>query len=199
MGEGDLNAVAENPFERERKAWPERKKREEKTAHSAILAFEPESGEGWGPPEESVLTPVERDLRPALGNVLRAYDPSVDVVFVIGLAIELAGAALLAAGQIRLVDRTIATRGMVSPRPAEPRREAQRESARFTTGFALLAVGVVVQLFGYAIDGGWWLLGLAVGVVVLAAIVGRVIADEPVTSWLHGKAVAYWSSESPRD
>jgi hypothetical protein len=118
----------------------------------------------------------------------------MDVVFVIGLAIEVAGAALLAAGQIKLVDRVIATRGLSPDRALAPRREVQQEAARFTVGFALLAVGVVVQVFGYAIDGGWWLLGLAVGVTALAAAVGRVIADDPVTSWLHKQAVDYWQA-----
>jgi hypothetical protein len=127
----------------------------------------------------------------------RLYDGSIDAVFVIGLAIEVAGAALLAAGQIRLVDRTLET-GSEDVGPSDaPRREAQRASARFTVGFALLALGVIVQLFGYAIDGGWWLLGLAAGVIVLAALVGRAVADRRVTSWLHKKAVAYWSSEEP--
>jgi hypothetical protein len=119
----------------------------------------------------------------------------MDVVFVVGLAIEVAGAALLAAGQIRLVDLAIATRGMDIARSGEPRREAQRQAARFTVGFALLATGVIVQLFGYAVDGGWWLLGLAIGVILLAAVVGRVIADAPVTSWLHRQAVEYWETE----
>jgi hypothetical protein len=119
----------------------------------------------------------------------------MDVVFVVGLAIEVAGAGLLAAGQIRLVDGTIS--GSDSSRSAEPRREAQQASARFTVGFALLATGVIVQLFGYASDGGWWLLGLAVGVVLLAAFVGRTLADDPVTSWLHKQAVDYWNTERP--
>ena len=119
----------------------------------------------------------------------------MDAVFVIGLAIEVAGAALLAAGQIKLVDRVTATRGMSVPQLAEPRREAQQESARFTVGFALLAVGVVVQLVGYAIDGGWWLLVLAVAVIALAAFVGRFIADAPVTSWLHKQAIGYWNEQ----
>ena len=119
----------------------------------------------------------------------------MDVVFVIGLAIEVAGAGLLAAGQIRLVDGTLS--GTDSSRMAEPRREAQQASARFTVGFTLLATGVIVQVFGYAVDGGWWLLGLAVGVVLLAALVGRAIADDPVTSWLHKQAVDYWNQERP--
>jgi hypothetical protein len=119
----------------------------------------------------------------------------MDAVFVVGLAIEVAGAALLAAGQIKLVDRTTVTRGRNVPQSAEPRREAQQESARFTVGFALLALGVVVQLVGYAIDGGWWLLGLAVGVIALAGLVGRFIADAPVTSWLHKQAIDYWNEE----
>lgn len=119
----------------------------------------------------------------------------MDVVFVVGLAIEVAGAALLAAGQIRLVDRTILTPRTSVLRSGEPRREAQQESARFTVGAALLATGVIVQLVGYAVDGGWWLLALAVGVVVLAALVGRAIADAPMTTWLHKQAVEYWESE----
>jgi hypothetical protein len=119
----------------------------------------------------------------------------MDAVFVIGLAIEVAGAALLAAGQIRLVDRTILTPRTNALPSGEPRREAQQEAARFTVGAALLATGVIVQLIGYAIDGGWWLLGLAVGVIVLAALLGRAIADAPMTSWLHKQAVEYWESE----
>jgi hypothetical protein len=114
----------------------------------------------------------------------------MDVVFVVGLAIEVAGAALLAAGQIRLVDLTLTPRPNVTEL-GEPRREAQQHSARFTVGAALLAAWVIVQLFGYAADGGWWLLGVAVGVILLAAFVGRAIADEPMTSWLHKQAVEY--------
>jgi hypothetical protein len=119
----------------------------------------------------------------------------MDVVFVVGLAIEVAGAGLLAAGQIRLVDGTISQPD--PSRSAEPRREAQQAAARFTVGFALLASGVIVQLFGYASDGGWWLLGLAVGVILLAAVIGRAIADDRVTSWLHKQAVEYWNQEGP--
>jgi hypothetical protein len=118
----------------------------------------------------------------------------VDVVFVVGLSIEVAGAVLLAAGQIRLVDLTLTPHRNL-PESGEPSREAQQESARFTVGVALLATGVIVQLFGYAVDGGWWLLGLALGVILLAALVGRALADEPMTSWLHKQAVDYWESE----
>lgn len=118
----------------------------------------------------------------------------MDIVFVAGLSIEVAGAALLAAGQIRLVDLTLTPRRNVRE-SGEPSREAQQESARFTVGVALLGTGVIVQLFGYAVDGGWWLLGLAVGVMLLAALLGRAVADQPMTSWLHKQAVDYWESE----
>ena len=111
----------------------------------------------------------------------------MDVLFVIGLAIEVAGAALLAAGQIRLVDTPPATR--------EPTREAQQAAARFTVGATLLAGGVLVQLVGYAVDDGWWLLGLGIGVMVLAALAGRALALTRVTTWLHRRAVEYWESE----
>ena len=66
----------------------------------------------------------------------------MDVVFVVGLAIELARAALLAAGQVTLDVSTIARRGILFPQSEQPRREAQRESARATVGFALLVLGV---------------------------------------------------------
>src|SRR4051812_44353023 len=42
MGEGMLDALAEDPFERERKSWAEREEREQKAAHTAILGFEPD-------------------------------------------------------------------------------------------------------------------------------------------------------------
>ena len=42
MGKGVLDAVAEDPLERERKSWPEREEREEQAAHAAIVAFEPD-------------------------------------------------------------------------------------------------------------------------------------------------------------
>ena len=119
----------------------------------------------------------------------------MDVVFVVGLAIEVAGAALLAAGQIRLIDKTITVPQVAVQPGAEPQREAHQEAARFTVGSTLLAVGVLVQLVGYAVDGGLWLLGVAVGVIVLAAVVGRAIADAPMTTWLHKQAVDYWESE----
>ena len=119
----------------------------------------------------------------------------MDVVFVIGLGIEFAGAVLLAAGQIKLVDLTIVPHDLKAPGSEEPRREAQQQAARFTVGVALLATGVMVQLVGYALDGGWWLVGLGIGVLVLAALVGRAIADAPMTSWLHKQAVDYWENE----
>src|SRR5262249_18658645 len=43
VGEGVLDPVAEDPFERERKSWPEREEREQKATHGAILAFEADS------------------------------------------------------------------------------------------------------------------------------------------------------------
>jgi glycosyltransferase A (GT-A) superfamily protein (DUF2064 family) len=38
---------------------------------------------------------------------------------------------------------------------------------------------VTVQLFGYAVDGGWWLLGLAAGVMLLAALNSRTSPVRP--------------------
>lgn len=75
--------------------------------------------------------------------------------------------------------------------PDVPARAAQRSAARGIVGFGLLGLGFVVQSFVYAIDGGLWLLLLAVAVVASAfAIAGRV-ADGPITTWLWLKALAY--------
>jgi len=132
-----------------------------------------------------------------IGGAVRASAQTlrIDVVFVIGLAIEVAGAALLAAGQIRLVDLTVVTRETT----VEPRREAHQVAARFTVGFLLLALGVVVQLVGYAVDGGWWLVVVAIGVVAVARVIGLAIADTKVTTWLHGRAVDYWQASMSED
>jgi hypothetical protein len=114
----------------------------------------------------------------------------MDAVFVVGLAIEVAGAGLLAAGALTLDPTTIARRGMTLTSAEEPQRDAQREFARAVVGFVLLALGVVVQLFGYAADGGWWLLVIAVEVVLIAVVIGVLVADGPVTSRLYARAVA---------
>jgi hypothetical protein len=114
---------------------------------------------------------------------------TIDVVFVIGLSIEVTGAALLAAGVLTRDPSKIATRGMLVLGPDEPAREAQRESARAIVGFGLLAIGVLVQLVGYAADGGWWLLVIGIEVIVAALLLGVLVADGPVTSWLHRQAV----------
>jgi hypothetical protein len=116
----------------------------------------------------------------------------MDVVFVIGLAIEVAGATLLAAEVLTQDPFAIARRGLTLVSSDEPQREAQREFARALVGFGLLGVGVSVQLVGYAADGGWWLLALAVAVIAVAYLAGRVVGDRFVTSWLHRQAVAYW-------
>lgn len=42
MGEDDLDAVPEDPFEPEHQTWPEREEREQKATHVTSLAFEPD-------------------------------------------------------------------------------------------------------------------------------------------------------------
>ena len=44
MGEGVLDAVAEDPFEREHQTWPEREEREQNATHIAMVAVEPDGG-----------------------------------------------------------------------------------------------------------------------------------------------------------
>ena len=44
MGKGVLDALAEDPFEREHQTWPEREEREQNATHIAMLAVEPDGG-----------------------------------------------------------------------------------------------------------------------------------------------------------
>ena len=118
----------------------------------------------------------------------------MDVLFVVGLAIETAGATLLAADVLTRDPFAIARRGLTLLSPEDPPREAQREPARAVVGFGLLAFGVVVQLVGYAVDGGIWLLAVAAVIGGCAYVAGRAVGDGFVTSLLHRRAVAYWQA-----
>jgi hypothetical protein len=117
---------------------------------------------------------------------------AVDRVFVIGLAVEVAGAALLAADVLTRDALTVAARGMTFPSSEEPQREAQRDSARGFVGFVLLALGAAVQVVGYAVDGGSGLLAIAVEVFIAAFVLGLLVADGIVTSLLYRRAIGYW-------
>jgi hypothetical protein len=61
--------------------------------------------------------------------------------------------------------------------------EEQVPRGRAIVGFVLLALGVVVQLAGYAVH-EVWLLAVAAGVIVVALLVGRWLADGPVLARL---------------
>lgn len=92
------------------------------------------------------------------------------IIFTIGLGIEVAGAALLAWEAMTTVRGTF---------PSSGGPEEQRPRSHALVGFGLLAVGVAVQVVGYAVD-ELWLLALTAGVIVAAILVGRWLADGPV-------------------
>jgi hypothetical protein len=123
----------------------------------------------------------------------------MDIVFVVGLALEGAGATLLAAEVLTRDPLAIARRGLLIAGPDEPQRKDQLEPARALVGFGLLVVGVIVQLFGYAAHGGWWLLALAAVVIAVAYLAGRVAGNRFVATWLHGQALAYWAKRQRGD
>lgn len=97
----------------------------------------------------------------------------MEVVFVVALALEIAGGALLAS-------ETITSARGTFPSAATP--EEQLPRGRAMAGFGLLVVGFLVQLAGYAFD-RTWLFALAIGVAAAGWCLGRV-AEEPITSWL---------------
>ena len=77
------------------------------------------------------------------------------------------------------------------------RSERRSGNPRALTGFALLALGVAVQVVGYAIDGGWGLLVIAVEVIAAALVLGLLVADGPVTSRLYDAAIKYKPKTPP--
>ena len=111
----------------------------------------------------------------------------VECAFVVGLALELAGAILLAAEFLTADPRKIRLRGATTyGGPAPP--EQHRNAARSIAGLLLLALGFAVQIVGYAIDGGARMILLAGAVVVVALIIGRLMADRGIASWLQRRA-----------
>jgi hypothetical protein len=116
----------------------------------------------------------------------------MDVAFVIGLALELAGASLLAYELLTVDPAVLASRGVVYPTSPEPRRERQVPAARTIVGFGLLACGFLVQIIGYAI-GCAWLVALAAGVLIVGVVAGRLVADKAVAPWLHGRATRWYA------
>jgi len=95
-------------------------------------------------------------------------------VFVIGLSLEIAGAAFLAAELLTLDAAVLAARGNTYAQSGEPHLEAQVPAARTFVGLGLLLVGFGVQIGGYAFgEGPVWLLLLSVAVVVGGFLLGR--------------------------
>jgi hypothetical protein len=99
---------------------------------------------------------------------------TVDVLIVVGLGLEVAGAALLAWEAMTTPRGTFASAATA---------EEQRPRSRAIVGFGLLALGVVVQLGGYAVA-HVWLLAVAAGAIGVGLIGGRWLADGPVWAWL---------------
>jgi hypothetical protein len=72
----------------------------------------------------------------------------LNVLFAIGLALEVAGGGLLAAEALRRDPFEIARRGMTLVSPDKPRRSEQVSTARAIVGFVILVIGFTVQLLG---------------------------------------------------
>jgi hypothetical protein len=124
------------------------------------------------------------------------------VTFVIGLSLEVAGAAFLAAELLTLDPAVLAARGNTYPQSGEPHLEAQVPAARTFVGLGLLLVGFGVQIGGYAFgEGPAWLMLLSLAVVVGGFLLGRRVSDQVLTPWLYRRAVRFRESQetnSPR-
>jgi hypothetical protein len=116
--------------------------------------------------------------------------------FVIGLALDIGGAALVV-GRLIIVPRThLAMRGALFP-SGGPTREAMEEVAFTWVGVGLIAVGFLLQLGGYVIASDRpWLLGVA-ALATAAALGGGWLLASGVAAWLHRRALA--DAEASRD
>lgn len=115
----------------------------------------------------------------------------VAAVLVIGLAPEVAGAALLAAELLTLDPAKLAARGNTYLQSGEPHLWAQIPGARTFVGFGLLLAGFTVQIGGYVAGDGSWLALLAVAVAGGAVLAGRLLADRVLAPGLYHRAIAY--------
>jgi hypothetical protein len=114
-----------------------------------------------------------------------------DWLFVIGLSIEISGAALVAGEVLFASGEEIAARKMTFPSSGTPFVEAQRGPALTWIGVAVLALGFALQLVGYVVSSDdYWFFALAPVVIVATFFGGRALAA-PVARLQHRRALAY--------
>ena len=113
-----------------------------------------------------------------------------DWFFVVGIALEISG-ALLIAGPFIFGSRTEnAARGMTFP-TGGPLLTAQRERAYTYIGALLLVIGFALQLVGYVIDAdNYWFIGIAAIIIATTVFIGWFVAAKPLARYLHGRANA---------
>jgi hypothetical protein len=120
----------------------------------------------------------------------------VTCLFVVGLCLDISGAALTVGGIILTPRKERARLGVLTTGPDEPPLHAFREIGFTWLGVALLSIGFLLQLLGYLIDAAdWTLVVIAVAIVVGATLVGWLAATRFASPWFHRRAVRDWRAE----
>lgn len=119
----------------------------------------------------------------------------MDWLFVVGVALDIAGGALLAGPIVLVGRREIARRGVLFP-SGGPTLGKARELALTRAGLGLLAIGFLLQLGGYVVSSGdAWFLVVAAAVIVGAGVGGWFLAVRVAAVRIHARATADWAEE----
>lgn len=109
----------------------------------------------------------------------------MDWLFVVGIALDIAGGALLAGPTVLVGRKEIARRGVLFP-SGGPTLDKARELALSRVGLGLLATGFVLQLGGYVVSSGdAWFLVVALAVILGAGAGGWFLADRVAAARIH--------------
>ena len=110
----------------------------------------------------------------------------MDIALVVGLAIELAGGILLAAGVLKFDRPTLRARGGTYPGGGGT-REAQEEPGLVLAGLGFFVLGFLIQLAAQ-IGGDWWLWLVAAFITGAASGLGWWLGGGLIAGWLHERA-----------
>lgn len=117
-------------------------------------------------------------------------------LFVIGICLDLVGAALAVGGIILRKRHELARLGLTLTSPGTPPEAAFREVGFAWAGLPLLTLGFFLQLLGYLIGAGdWSLVWIAVATLGGAALLGWLAATRWIAPWFHRRAVSDWRAE----
>jgi hypothetical protein len=118
-----------------------------------------------------------------------------DWLFVVGISLEISGAALIAGEFLFESREDAAERGNVLTLTDGPSRDAQRGAAFAWIGVCIIVAGFLLQLSGYVASAGdLWFVGVAVLAAGLSFGTGLWLATGPAQTLLLRRAEDAWNA-----